>query len=231
MSFLNDTYCQLCEKLITKEQWNKQLYSARLLHKKAYGYTPVYFPNRKLTGDESSFFEKAFWKVSFATSDIKEVEEFWSTYFMKTTNIKDYFLEYNKEDVRKVFGETMEGQFEPDLYKKFFSSQLDSNDEIDTLQQRIKWWMLIIDRGGPIPNNAYDYIFNELFGLYRKATDTEMQELAKALRDRHIFLLKISVNESESNQNFLYMKFIAKDLNLTISQVNLIFIILMTFGC
>ena len=47
MSFLDDTYCQLCERFITKEQWNKHLYSSRHLHKKAY------FPNRRLIGDES----------------------------------------------------------------------------------------------------------------------------------------------------------------------------------
>ena len=44
MSFLDDTYRQLFERFITKEQWNKHLYSSRHLHKKAYGYTPAYFP-------------------------------------------------------------------------------------------------------------------------------------------------------------------------------------------
>ena len=46
MSFLDDTYCQLCERFITKEQWNEHLYSSRHLHKKAHGYTPAYFPNQ-----------------------------------------------------------------------------------------------------------------------------------------------------------------------------------------
>ena len=41
MSFLDDTYCQLCERFITKKQWNKHLYSSRHLRKKAYGYTPA----------------------------------------------------------------------------------------------------------------------------------------------------------------------------------------------
>ena len=35
MSFLYDTYCQLCERFITKEQWNQHLYYSRLLHKKS----------------------------------------------------------------------------------------------------------------------------------------------------------------------------------------------------
>ena len=81
----------------------------------------------------------------------------------------------------------MEGQFEQHLYSKSFSNQLESEDGTDTLEGRIKWWMLIIGRGGPIPNNVYDYCFNELFGLYRKAVDPEMLELAKALWDRHVF--------------------------------------------
>ena len=101
MSFLDDTYCQLCERFITKEQWNKHLYSSRHLHKKAYGYTPAYFPQRKLTGDESIKLEKAFWKVFFATRDIKEVEDFWWTYFIMTTNMKDYFLKKMKTRLEK----------------------------------------------------------------------------------------------------------------------------------
>ena len=90
----------------------------------------------------------------FATRDIKEVEEFWWTYFMMTTNMKDYFVKENEDEVRKVFRDTMEGQFEHDLYNKSFSNQIES-DENDTLQQRIEWWMTVVDRGSPIPDNAY----------------------------------------------------------------------------
>ena len=46
--------------------------------------------------------------------------------------------------------------------------------------------MTVVDRGGSIPNDVYDYSFGELFSLYRKAIDPEMQDLAKELRDRHI---------------------------------------------
>ena len=51
----------------------------------------------------------------------------------------------------------MEGQFKHDLYNKSFSDQFESGDENDTLQQRIEWWMTVVDRGGPIPDNAYEY--------------------------------------------------------------------------
>ena len=58
MSFLDDTYCQLCERFIAKEQWNKHLYSIRYLHKKAYGYTPAYFPNRRLLVMNPTYWKK-----------------------------------------------------------------------------------------------------------------------------------------------------------------------------
>ena len=48
-----------------------------------------------------------------------------------TVNMKDYFLEDN-EEIRKVFRDTLEGQFEHDLYYKSSSNQLES-DEMDTL--------------------------------------------------------------------------------------------------
>ena len=73
------------------------------------------------------------------------------------------------------------------MYDKSFSNQLESDDdEIGTLQQRIKWWMLVVHRGGQILNDVYDNSFGELFGLHRKTTDPEMQDLIKALRDREI---------------------------------------------
>ena len=80
----------------------------------------------------------------------------------------------------------IEGQFEHDLYNKYFSNQLESEDEADSLQQRIERWMVVVDRLGVIPNDVYDYTFTELYMLYRKTIGPEMQELVKALRDRQI---------------------------------------------
>ena len=146
------------------------------------GYSPEYFPQRKLTRDEGIIVEQAFWKMFFATRHFKEVEEFWLTYFVMTTNIKEYILE-NNEEIRKDFKDNMEGQFEHDLYNKSLSNQLES-EETDTLQRRIKWWMMVVDRVGPVPNNVYDYSFDELFGLNRKTIKPEMQELLELVRDR-----------------------------------------------
>ena len=116
-----------------------------------------------MTGDESIKLEKAFWKMFFATRDIKEVEEFWYTYFMMTTNMKEYFVKENEDDVRKVVRDSMEGQFEHNLYNKSFSNQFESGDENDTLQQRIEWCMTVVKRGGPIPDNAYEYNLGDFF--------------------------------------------------------------------
>ena len=54
--------------------------------------------------------------------------------------------------------------------------------------------MTVVDRGGLISNNVYDYIFDELFGLYRKAIDPEMRDFVKELRGRQIIPKKTSVN-------------------------------------
>ena len=184
MSILDDTNCQLCERFITKEQWNKHLPFSRHLHREAHGYGPVIFPQSKLARDEKIIFEKGFWKVFFATKDIKEVEQFWLTYFIMKTNIKDYMSE-DKEENRKVIKSTMEGQFEHDLKNKSFNNQLES-DKTDTLQPRIKWWIMVVEKVGPIHNDVYDYSVDELFGLYRKAIEPEMQDLAHFFRDRQI---------------------------------------------
>ena len=114
---------------------------------------------------------------------------------MMTTNMKDYFLEENEEEVRRVFRDTMEGNFEHDLDNKSFSSQYEFDNDKFTLEQRIKWWMLNVGRGGPIPDNVCDYSFGELIGLYRKAIDPKMQDLAKELRDRQIIPKKIILHK------------------------------------
>ena len=81
-----------------------------------------------------------------------------------TTNVKDYNVENNEDELRKYFRVTVEDQFEQNFYNKSFSNQLESDDvEVDFLQQRIKWWMAVIDRDGLIRNNVYDYSFDDLY--------------------------------------------------------------------
>ena len=78
----------------------------------------------------------------------------------------------------------IEGHFEQDLYNESFSNQLESDDEVDTLQQRIEGWMVVVKTSGVLPYNVYDYTFDELYMLYHKTIDPEMQTLVKALSDR-----------------------------------------------
>ena len=64
------------------------------------------FQKKKVVRDEDIILEKTFWMMFFATRDNKEVEEFWLTYFMMTTNMQDYFIEDN-EKIRKIFRQTI----------------------------------------------------------------------------------------------------------------------------
>ena len=60
MAFFIDTYCQVCEKFLTKEQWNKHLHSSRHLHREVNGIRSSYFAQGKLTGGKGSRLEEAF---------------------------------------------------------------------------------------------------------------------------------------------------------------------------
>ena len=44
MAFLYDTYCQLCERFMTKEQGNKHLHYNRHLHREVNGFWSACFP-------------------------------------------------------------------------------------------------------------------------------------------------------------------------------------------
>ena len=46
--------------------------------------------------------------------------------------------------------------------------------------------MVVVDRRGAIPNNVYDYTFDQLYMWYRKSIDPKVQHLVKASRDRQI---------------------------------------------
>ena len=60
MTLFNDVNCQIFDRIFTMEQWNKHLFSSRQLHSEVNGYWPAFFPQRKLTRDESMILEKAF---------------------------------------------------------------------------------------------------------------------------------------------------------------------------
>ena len=73
---------------------------------------------------------------------------------MMTTKMKHCILEYT-EEIRKVFGVTLEVQFEIHLYNTSFNNQPEC-DKTDILERRINGWMMLVHSGGPIPNDVYD---------------------------------------------------------------------------
>ena len=65
MAILKETYFQLSERFLTKEQLNKHLYSSRHIHRVVNGYWPAYFSQREITRDEGSILGKVFWILDF----------------------------------------------------------------------------------------------------------------------------------------------------------------------
>ena len=91
MPIFNDIYCQICDRFITKERWNKHLYSSRLLHRGVNGYWPAFFPQRKLTRDEGMILEKAFLEVINKSNDNDlPLFDFLKIYFWMCANITDH---------------------------------------------------------------------------------------------------------------------------------------------
>ena len=114
--------------------------------------------------------EKAFWEMIFPTKDCIEVYEFLKTYFRMCTNINNYIPVrpwFDDEDEQEQwdcgYRDDMIAQLKQDLYNKNYTLQdQDKDDEIDTLENRIKFWLNIFNNGeGPIPDNLYDYEYND----------------------------------------------------------------------
>ena len=120
----------------------------------------------------------------FATLDYKEVDEFLITYSLMVTDFNEYITDY--EEFRGEFRGMMEGQFEHDLYNKSFSNQVKPYEN-DSLDKRMESWLLIVHKGGPIPENGNNYHIDEIFNLRRKAADPEMQQLVKKLKYKKLF--------------------------------------------
>ena len=92
-----------------------------------------------------------------------------------------YFTD--SEDFTIEISVMIDGQFEHDLYNKSFSNQLESVDEVDFLLRNFKWWLVVVDRVGLIPNDVNEYTFDELYVLYRKTIAPELKNFVKAIRD------------------------------------------------
>ena len=136
MALFNDIFCQICDRFYTKEQWNNHLYSSRPLHGEINGYWPAFFPQRKLTKDESVKLEKAFWEVILTSnSDDLALFVFLKLIFRMCTNITNQVpihLWFDDPDEEEQWGfvyrDDMVAQFKQDLYNKHFTLQDQGKD-------------------------------------------------------------------------------------------------------
>ena len=131
------------------------------------------FPQRKLTRDEGIKLEKAFWEMILSSNDNDlALFDFLKLYFRMCTNITDHvpirywdYYDDGNEEEQWGYGyrDDMIAQFKQDLYNKHFTPQDQGKDDpIDTLDNRIKFWINIIEEyGGSMPDNVYDCDYND----------------------------------------------------------------------
>ena len=86
------------------------------------------------------------------------------------TNINNYVpvrLWFDDPDEEEQWGygyrDDMIAQFKQDLYNKQFTLQDQGKDDpIDTLENRIKFWINVIEKiDGSMPDNVYNYDYND----------------------------------------------------------------------
>ena len=151
---------------------------------------------KKLIRDEGMVLEKAFWEMIFGSVDVLPMYGFLKTYIMMVRNMKGYVtLDADDADADFIYGyrDTMIAQFKQDLFNKNFSLQ-DRDKRDNSLQKRIKFWLnyVVVNEGAPIPDNVYDYDYNDdaLVYLLRGAkNDLELRELKEFL----------TINDSEKH--------------------------------
>ena len=154
----------------------------------------VFFPQRKLTRDEGNKLEKAFWEVILTSNDNDlAMFDFLKLYFRMCTNINNYVpvrLWFDDPDEKEQWGygyrDDMIAQFKQDLYNKHFTLQDQCKDDpIDTLENRKKFWINVIENNdGSMPDNIYNYDYNNegLDGTVRgEEIFPEIGELKKLL--------------------------------------------------
>ena len=91
----------------------------------------------------------------------------------------------DSEEFREEFRGTFEGQFDHDFYKKNNCDQVKFYEN-DTLDQRIDFWLLMVYREGPIPDDIKNYHMDGIFNLRCKAVHPEMKELVKLLQYKKV---------------------------------------------
>ena len=168
------------------------------MHREVNGYWPAFFPQRKLTRDEGMKLARVFWEMIYKSIDNDlALYDFLKIYIRVYTNITDhvpirYWGYYNDGNQEEQWGygyrDDMIAQFEQDLYNKNFTLQdQGKNDPINSLENRIKFWVNIINIDeGPIPDNLCDYDYSNdgldhCFRGWERGEVPERRELKKLL--------------------------------------------------
>ena len=108
--------------------------------------------------------------IFVSSEECVEMYDFLKTYFRMCTNITNHVpirLWFDDPDEEKQWGsgyrDDMMAQFKQDLYNKNYTLQDQGKDDsIDTLENRIKFWINIISNAqGPVADNLYDYDYND----------------------------------------------------------------------
>ena len=95
----------------------------------------------------------------------------------------DYYDDGNEEEQWGYgYRGDMITQFKQDIYNKNYTLQNQGKDDpIDTLDNRIKFWIDIISNArGPVPDNLFDYDYNDE-GLDYSVSGWDFKELKKLL--------------------------------------------------
>ena len=122
------------------------------MHTEVNGYWPAFFPQRNLNRDEGIKLEKAFWEVILTSNDNNlALFEILKLCFRMCTNITDHvpiryrgYHDEGNEEEQWGYGyrDDMIAQFKQDLYNKNLTLQDQGRDDpIDTLENRIKFWL------------------------------------------------------------------------------------------
>ena len=162
---------------------------------------------------------------------------FLRTYFRKCTNIKNHVPVrpwFDDPDEEEQWGcgyrDDMIAQFKQNFYNKSITLQDRGKDEeIDTLENRIKLWISIISNArGQVTDSLYDYNYN----------DEELDETVRGWdrrkfperRDLKKLLGVLRCKRVRKTLKFLETKFTPNYQKRIMSQTKQTFITLMTFG-
>ena len=133
--------------------------------------------------------------VFVSSEECVEMYDFLKTYLRMCTNITNHVpirLWFDDSDKEEQWGagyrDDMIAQFKQDLYNKNYTLQNQGKDDpIDTRENRIKFWINIISNAqGPVPDNLYDYDYNDE-GLDYSVSGwdcTEFKKLLDILRNK-----------------------------------------------